>query len=88
VVVLDVRPWPEFAAGHVPGAVSIPIDEFPKRLSELPADVEVAAYCRGTYCVFANEAVRLLTAQGRRAARLTEGMLEWRLAGQAVTTVS
>jgi rhodanese-related sulfurtransferase len=88
VVVLDVRPAPEFAAGHIPGAVSIPIDELPARLSELPADVEVVAYCRGTYCVFAHEAVRLLTTRGRRAARLAEGMLEWRLAGQAVTTAS
>jgi rhodanese-related sulfurtransferase len=69
-------------------ARSPPIDEFPKRLPELPADVEVVAYCRGTYCVFAHEGVRLLTAQGRRAARLAQGTLEWRLAGQAVTTVS
>ena len=88
VVVLDVRPTPEFAAGHIPGAVSIPIDELPARLSELPADVKVVAYCRGTYCVFAHEAVRLLTTHGRRAARLAEGMLEWRLAGQPVTTAS
>ena len=88
VVVLDVRPTPEFTAGHIPGAVSIPIDELPARLAELPADVEVVAYCRGTYCVFAHEAVRLLTTHGRRAARLTEGMLEWRLAGQTVTTAS
>jgi DNA-binding transcriptional ArsR family regulator/rhodanese-related sulfurtransferase len=88
VVVLDVRPTPEFAAGHVPGAVSIPIDQLLARLSELPADVEVVAYCRGTYCVFAHEAVRLLTAHGRRATRLAEGMLEWRLSGQAVTTAS
>jgi rhodanese-related sulfurtransferase/DNA-binding transcriptional ArsR family regulator len=88
VVVLDVRPAPEFAAGHIPGAVSIPIDELPERLSELPADLEVVAYCRGAYCVFAHEAVRLLTAHGRRAARLTEGMLEWRLADQPVTAAS
>jgi rhodanese-related sulfurtransferase len=88
VAVLDMRPTPEFAAGHIPGAVSIPIDELPARLSELPADVDVVTYCRGTYCVFAHEAVRLLTAHGRRAARLAEGMLEWRLAGHAVTTAS
>jgi rhodanese-related sulfurtransferase/DNA-binding transcriptional ArsR family regulator len=88
VVVLDVRPAPEFAAGHIPGAVSIPIDELPERLAELPADAEVVAYCRGAYCVFAHDAVRLLTAHGRRAVRLTEGMLEWRLAGQPVTAAS
>jgi rhodanese-related sulfurtransferase/DNA-binding transcriptional ArsR family regulator len=88
VVVLDVRPAPEFAAGHIPGAVSIPIDELLERLAELPADAEVVAYCRGAYCVFAHDAVRLLTAHGRRAVRLTEGMLEWRLAGQPVTAAS
>jgi rhodanese-related sulfurtransferase len=85
-VVLDVRPESEFAAGHIPGAVSIPIDELPERLAELPQDAEVVAYCRGAYCVFAHEAVRLLTAAGRRATRLTDGMLEWRLADQPVAT--
>jgi rhodanese-related sulfurtransferase/DNA-binding transcriptional ArsR family regulator len=88
VVVLDVRPALEFAAGHIPGAVSIPIDELPDRLSELPGDVEVVAYCRGAYCVLAHEAVRLLTARGRRAARLADGMLEWRLADQPVAVAS
>lgn len=86
VVVLDVRPVPEYAAGHIPGAVSIPIDELPARLAELPADIEVVAYCRGAYCVFAHDAVRLLTTHGRRALRLADGMLEWRLADQPVTT--
>jgi rhodanese-related sulfurtransferase/DNA-binding HxlR family transcriptional regulator len=86
--VLDVRPAPEFAAGHIPGAVSIPLDELPDRLSELPPDVEVVAYCRGAYCVLAHDAVRLLTANGRRAVRLDEGMLEWRLADQPVTAAS
>ena len=85
---LDVRPALEFAAGHIPGAVSIPIDELPDRLAELPPDVEVVAYCRGAYCVFAHDAVRLLTAHGRRAVRLAEGMLEWRLADQPVVTAS
>jgi rhodanese-related sulfurtransferase/DNA-binding transcriptional ArsR family regulator len=88
VVVLDVRPGPEFAAGHIPGAVSIPLDELPDRLSELPADVEVVAYCRGAYCVLAHDAVRLLGASGRRAVRLAEGMLEWRLAELPVATAS
>lgn len=80
VVVLDVRPAHEYAAGHIPGAVSIPIDDLPARLAELPADLEVVAYCRGAWCVFAHDAVRLLTARGRRAVRLSDGMLEWRLA--------
>jgi rhodanese-related sulfurtransferase/DNA-binding transcriptional ArsR family regulator len=86
VLVLDVRPAPEYAAGHIPGAVSIPVEELPARLAELPDDVEVVAYCRGAYCVFAHDAVRLLTAHGRRAVRLSDGMLEWRLAGQPVAT--
>lgn len=85
-VVLDVRPALEYAAGHIPGAVSLPIDELPSRLAELPADTEVVAYCRGPYCVFAHDAVRLLTTHGRRAVRLADGMLEWRLADQPVTT--
>ena len=79
-VVLDVRPVAEYTAGHIPGAVSIPVDELPDRLAELPAEAEVVAYCRGAYCVLAHEAVRLLTTEGRRAARLVDGMLEWRLA--------
>jgi rhodanese-related sulfurtransferase/DNA-binding transcriptional ArsR family regulator len=88
VVVLDVRPATEFAAGHIPGAVSIPLDELPRRLSELPPDVEVVAYCRGAYCVLAHDAVRILDAEGRRAVRLAEGMLEWRLADLPVATAS
>jgi rhodanese-related sulfurtransferase/DNA-binding transcriptional ArsR family regulator len=84
VVVLDVRPAEEYAAGHIPGAVSIPVDRLADRLSELPADAEIAAYCRGAFCVLADDAVRLLTARGRRARRLDEGMLEWRLAGLPV----
>jgi DNA-binding transcriptional ArsR family regulator len=88
VVVLDVRPATEFAAGHIPGAVSIPIDELPRRLAELPADVEVVAYCRGEYCVLAHDAVRILEAEGRRAVRLADGMLEWRVADLPVATAS
>lgn len=80
VVVLDVRPAEEYAAGHIPGAVSIPVDELAERIAELPHDTEVVAYCRGAYCVLAHDAVRLLNAQGRKAVRLTDGMLEWRLA--------
>src|SRR5215472_8196247 len=67
VVVLDVRPTAEYAAGHIPGAASIPVEQLGRRLAELPADVEVVAYCRGPYCVFAHDAVRLLRAGGRRA---------------------
>ncbi|UUV28669.1 metalloregulator ArsR/SmtB family transcription factor [Amycolatopsis roodepoortensis] len=78
--VLDVRPREEYAAGHIPGAVSIPLEELSERLAELPADQEIVAYCRGAYCVLAHDAVRLLAAEGRSARRLTDGMLEWRLA--------
>ncbi|GAA3446895.1 ArsR/SmtB family transcription factor [Planomonospora venezuelensis] len=80
VTVIDVRPAAEYAAGHIPGAVSVPLDELADRLADLPADGQIVAYCRGAYCVMAHEAVRALTARGRRAARLAEGMLEWRLA--------
>lgn len=86
IVLLDVRPTPEYTAGHIPGAVSIPLDELPDRLSELPTDAEVVAYCRSAYCVFAHDAVRLLTRYGRRAVRLTDGMLEWRLSDQPIDT--
>ena len=84
VTVLDVRPPAEFAAGHIPGAVSIPIGQLKQRLDELPGDGEVIAYCRGPYCVFAHDAVRLLRAAGRPASRLAGGMPEWRLAGLPV----
>jgi rhodanese-related sulfurtransferase len=81
VVVLDVRPAEEFASGHIPGAISIPLDQLGARLDELPADTEIVAYCRGTYCVLAPEAVTLLHRHGRRARRLHDGLPEWRLAG-------
>lgn len=86
VVVLDVRPEEEYAAGHIPGAVSVPLDQLPQRLADLPADQEIVAYCRGTYCVLAHDAVRLLTAEGRQARRLQDGMLEWQLAHLPVDT--
>jgi rhodanese-related sulfurtransferase/DNA-binding transcriptional ArsR family regulator len=85
VVAVDVRPAEEYAAGHIPGALSIPLDELADRLADLPGDVDVVAYCRGAYCVLAHDAVRLLTAEGRHAARLVDGMLEWRLADLPVT---
>ncbi|MEV4799744.1 metalloregulator ArsR/SmtB family transcription factor [Nonomuraea sp. NPDC049421] len=79
VMVLDVRPVEEYLAGHIPGAVSIPVAELAERIAELPADADIVVYCRGEYCVLAYDAVRLLTDRGRRAIRLADGMLEWRL---------
>ncbi|CAM5295533.1 Rhodanese-related sulfurtransferase/DNA-binding transcriptional ArsR family regulator OS=Streptomyces griseomycini OX=66895 GN=FHS37_005489 PE=4 SV=1 [Streptomyces griseomycini] len=76
---LDVRPVEEYLAGHIPGALSLPVDELADRIDELPGDTEIVVYCRGEYCVLAHDAVRLLTARGRRAIRLNDGMLEWRL---------
>jgi rhodanese-related sulfurtransferase len=84
VYVIDVRPAEEYAAGHIPGAVSIPLGELPARLGELPATTEIVAYCRGAYCVLAPDAARLLRTSGRTARHLADGMLEWRLDGQPV----
>lgn len=81
VVILDVRPEPEYAAGHLPGAIHIPLEELAERVGELPRNREVVAYCRGQYCVLAHDAVRLLNAEGLSASRATDGVLEWRLAG-------
>lgn len=80
VVLVDVRPAEEFAAGHIEGAKSIPIDELDQRLEELPDGREVVAYCRGPFCAYAHEAVRRLDAAGRPASRLEDGWPEWRLA--------
>jgi rhodanese-related sulfurtransferase/predicted transcriptional regulator len=85
VVLVDVRPQEEYAAGHIEGARSIPIDELERRLAELPPDAEVVAYCRGPFCAYAHEAVRQLRNDGRTARRLTDGWPEWRLAGQPTT---
>ena len=84
VVVLDVRPEPEFAAGHIAGARSLPLSELRRRLRTLPKEVEVVAYCRGPYCVFADTAVRELTRRGYQARRLDEGFPEWKRAGLPV----
>jgi rhodanese-related sulfurtransferase/DNA-binding transcriptional ArsR family regulator len=81
VVILDVRPEPEYVAGHLPGAIHIPLEELAERIGELPRNREVVAYCRGQYCVLAHDAVRLLNSEGVSASRATEGVLEWRLAG-------
>jgi rhodanese-related sulfurtransferase/predicted transcriptional regulator len=79
VVLIDVRPEEEFAAGHIDGAQSVPLDELERRLAELPPDREVIAYCRGPFCAYAHDAVRRLHAAGRQAKRLEEGWPEWRI---------
>ena len=84
VVVLDVRPEPEYRAGHIEGAVSAPLEELESILPLLPKRREVVAYCRGPYCVYADDAVRLLRARGFRAERLDVGFPEWRRAGLPV----
>jgi rhodanese-related sulfurtransferase/DNA-binding MarR family transcriptional regulator len=84
VVVVDVRPAEEYAAGHLPKAVSIPIAELKKRLSEIPRRKQVVAYCRGPYCVYASDAVRQLREAGYRANRLDEGIREWEARGLPV----
>lgn len=86
VLVLDVRPTPEFEAGHIAGARSIPVTELLRRLKELPKDKEIVAYCRGPYCVFADDAVRLLRRKGYKALRLEDGYPEWREEGLPVTS--
>jgi rhodanese-related sulfurtransferase/DNA-binding transcriptional ArsR family regulator len=84
VVILDTRPAGEYAAGHIAGAVSVPVDELQRRLKQLTKSKEYVAYCRGPYCVYADRAVELLRAGGRRARRLVEGFPEWRAAGLPV----
>jgi rhodanese-related sulfurtransferase/DNA-binding transcriptional ArsR family regulator len=88
ITVIDVRPPAEFAAGHLPGAVNIPIAEVKKSLSQLDKQSEVVAYCRGPYCVLAFEAVHILRRQGYRARRLQDGYPEWVSAGLPVTRAS
>lgn len=86
VVVLDIRPASEYAAGHIRGARSLPPTEVEEQLRDLPDDVEIVAYCRGPFCVYANDAVRALRAQGKQARRLEDGFPEWRRAGLPVAT--
>jgi rhodanese-related sulfurtransferase len=85
VVVLDVRPDAEFNAGHIAGARSLPLGDIKRRLRELPKGLDIVAYCRGPYCVYADDAVRQLCRSGRRAARLEDGYPEWARAGLPVT---
>jgi rhodanese-related sulfurtransferase len=84
VAVLDVRPVEEYRAGHIPGAISIPLKELERRLSELPRGQEIVAYCRGPYCVLAVQAVEMLRAKGFNAVRLEEGIQDWRAMGFSV----
>lgn len=84
ITLLDVRPSEEFAAGHIPGSINVPLADLARRLGELPAGREVVAYCRGAYCVLAPDAVRIAREAGMRVTRLDGGMLEWRLAGLPV----
>ncbi len=86
LIIIDVRPEVEYAAGHIRGARSVPIDQLPDIVRALPIDVEVVAYCRGPYCVFADDAVRLLRRHRRQARRLQDGFPEWRTAQYPTAT--
>ncbi len=86
LVLIDVRPAGEYAAGHLPGAISVPPDDVDRMLEELPEDREIIAYCRGPYCVYADDAIRKLTAHGRQARRLRDGIPEWRQRGGPIET--
>jgi rhodanese-related sulfurtransferase/DNA-binding transcriptional ArsR family regulator len=86
-LILDVRPRQEYAAGHIPGALSVPLGELSARIAELPQGPEIVAYCRGPYCVLAPQAIDILGRAGRRVRRLEAGFPEWRLAGLPVEVV-
>jgi rhodanese-related sulfurtransferase/DNA-binding transcriptional ArsR family regulator len=86
VILVDVRPAEEYQAGHIAGAISIPFDQIDERLREIPRDKEVVAYCRGPYCVFADQAVAALARKRRKARRLDGGFPEWKTAGLPVAT--
>lgn len=85
VVIVDTRPAGEYAAGHIAGAISVPVDDLHRRLKELTKGKEYVAYCRGPYCVYADRAVEVLRANGRRARRLGQGFPEWRSAGLPIS---
>jgi ArsR family transcriptional regulator len=82
---LDVRPEDEFSGGHIPGAINIPLAQLERRLAELPAGVEIVAYCRGPWCVLSFEAVAILRQRGFRVRRLEDGYPEWKMAGLPVS---
>lgn len=84
VVIIDVRPQVEYDAGHLPGAISVPPDQLDELLGALPDEHDVVAYCRGPYCVYADDAIRELQRRGRHAVRLQDGLPEWRAAGGPV----
>jgi rhodanese-related sulfurtransferase len=85
-MVVDVRPAEEYQAGHIAGAISIPLAELQDRLAELPRDQEIVAYCRGPYCIFAAQAVALLREHGFRAVRLEDGVVDWRARGLPIAS--
>jgi rhodanese-related sulfurtransferase/DNA-binding CsgD family transcriptional regulator len=86
VTLIDVRPVEEYRAGHIPGALSIPVSQLKRRLPEIPRGREVVAYCRGPYCVYSVEAIEILRKNGYRARRSDEGLPDWRASGLPVTT--
>jgi rhodanese-related sulfurtransferase len=86
VTVLDVRPVEEYQAGHIPGAISVPLGELKQKLADLPRDREFVAYCRGPYCVLAVQAVEMLRRSGFKAIRMSEGLPDWRARGLPVET--
>ena len=86
IVMLDVRPEAEFSSGHIAGATSVPITELRKHIKALPKDTDVVAYCRGPYCVYADDAVRELNRRGYRARRLVDGFPEWKRAGLPIAS--
>jgi rhodanese-related sulfurtransferase/DNA-binding transcriptional ArsR family regulator len=88
VVIIDTRPPNEYASGHIAGAISVPIDELQERLKQLPKSKEYVAYCRGPYCAYADRAVELLRANGRRARRLAQGFPEWKASGLPIEVAS
>jgi rhodanese-related sulfurtransferase len=88
IVLLDVRPETEFKNGHIPGAINTPVKELSTNLKKLPRNKEYVAYCRGPFCVFADEAVQLLTKYGFKVKRLEEGFSDWKVKGLPVESIN